>query len=284
MPRQPRHGNLLLLHGEFQANVVKQDRAPADKDARRGEIHEPVKHRQGIVVQGQEAEEHECGEKRDADVGRAPRGRPEEDPGGLALECQAVQDPRARQQRLVARAPGASDDDGVDQAGDCLDAGGAGSDDERTLRGGAALVAEAWVVAGHQHAHDEDGEHVEKQDPGKDLLACSGDGATGILGLGGGHGDGLDASEGKDGAGHDAPEAEEFPPVSRGDVLNKRPGVLPVFETDAFCPWDAAQVDDEAEDDQEYDQQDFEDGKDIFNLSKDLLMVSMGGQDGKGGE
>lgn len=187
---------------------------------------------------------------------------------------------------MVASAPGARDDDGIDYAGDGLDAGGAGGDDERALGGGAALVAEAWVVAGHQHADDEDGEHVKEQNAGKDLLACSRDGAARILSLGGGHGDGLDAGEGKDGTGHNAPEAEELAPVSGGNVFHKGPGVLPVLEPDAFGAWDTAEVDDEAEDDQEYDQQDFEDGKGVLNLAKDFVypMIGqrMGRQDGRG--
>lgn len=261
---------MLLLHGELHADVIEKNGTPADQDTCGREIHEPVKYCQGIVAQSQEAEKHEDREQSDADVGCAPGCRSEENLGGLALECQAVQNPRARQQRLVARTPSTRDDDGIDQAGNGLDTGGAGRDNEGTLGGCAAFIAKTRVVAGDQHAHDEYSEHVEEQDAGKNLLACSGDGTTGVLGLGGCHGDGLDTSEGKDSAGHDTPKAEKLAPVASGDILDERAWVLPVLEADAFSPWNPAQIDDKTEDDQKDDQKNLEDSKDILDFAEDF--------------
>lgn len=269
MPWQPRYRDALFPHCPLHTDVVEQDGTPAHQHPRGRQVHEPVEDGQGVIVQSQESEEHEGGEQHDADVRRPPAGRAQEDLGGLSLQRETVEDARARQQALVAAAPGAGDDDGIDQAGDGADAGGGGGDDEGALRGGAAFVPQARVVASDEHADDEHRKHVEEQHADEDLLARARDGAAGVLGLGGGHGDGLDARKREDGRGHDAPEAEEFPPVARGDILDEGAGVLPVEKANARGSWDAAEVDDEAEDDEKDDEEDLEDAEKVFHLAKD---------------
>ncbi|GKT95800.1 hypothetical protein Ct61P_13650 [Colletotrichum tofieldiae] len=153
-------------------------------------------------------------EEQDADIWCAPRGGAEEDFGGLSFERKAKQHTGTGEQTLVGRRPGGGNDDGVDDAGDCRDAGGRGGDDEGALSGGAGGVIQAGIVARDQHTHDEDGKHVEQHDTRKDTLAGAGNGTTGVLRLGSGHGERLDASKGEDGARHDAPVTQEFAPVT----------------------------------------------------------------------
>lgn len=246
MPRQPRHRDTLLPHRQLHADVIKQNSTPAHQHSRGSQIHQPVKHRQRVVVQGQEREKHKDCEQCDTHIWCTPARRAQEDLGCLTLEGKAVEDARSGQQALVAAAPCAGDDNGVDQAGDTPDTGGGGGDDKGGLRGGAALVAQARVVACDEHADDEDGEHVEEQHADEHLLARAGDGLSGILSLGGRHGDGLDARKGEDGRGHDAPEAEKLAPVAGGNVLDKGAWILPVIEADSGCSRDATEVDDKA--------------------------------------
>ncbi|TKW49901.1 hypothetical protein CTA1_12675 [Colletotrichum tanaceti] len=267
--RQPGKVDSLLPHGLLEADVVEQDGGPRHQHAGGGQVDEPPEDGQRAVGQAHEAEGHEAGEEQDADVGGAPGGGAEEDPGGLALEGEAEQHAGAGEQALVGGGPGGGDDDGVDDAGDGGDAGGGGGDDEGALGGGAVGVVEARVVAGDEHADDEDGEHVEEDDAGEDALAGARDGAARVPGLGGGHGEGLDAGEGEDGARHDAPVAEELAPVAGGDVLDKGTRAAPVAEADARGAGDAAEVDDEAEDDEEDDEQDLEQGEEELDLAED---------------
>lgn len=269
MPWQPSDGYPLPLHGPPHADVVEQDGTPAHQDPGSRQVHEPVEDGKGVVVQRQERKKHEKGEQRDTGVRRAPCGGAQEYLGRLPLEREPVEDTGAGQKALVAAAPRAGDDDGVDEARDGADARGGGGYDEGALRGGAALVAQPGVVARDEHADDEHGEHVEQQDADEDLLARAGDGVAGVLGLGSGHGDGLDAREGENGGGHDAPEAEKLAPVSRGDVLDERAGGLPVAEADPRGARDAAEVDDEAEDNEKDDEEDLEDAEEVFNLAED---------------
>lgn len=259
----------MFLHCPLHTDVIPQDRAPAHQHARGGQIHQPVEDGQRVVVERKEAQEHERRKQRHAHVRGAPAGRPQEDLGRLTLQREAVEHTRARKQALVAAAPGAGDDDGVDQAGDRADPRGAGRDDEGGLSGGAALVAQAGVVAGHQHADDEDGEYVKQEDAGENLLTGTGDGATRVLGLGGGHGDGLNAGKGENGRGHDAPEAQEFSPVARGDILDEGAWGLPVKKPNARGARDAAQVNDEAENDEEDNEKDLEDSEEILDFTED---------------
>ena len=217
MPRQPPQGDVLSPHGELEADVVEQDSAPRDEDARGGEVDEPVEDGQGAAGEGHEAKQHEDGEQRDADVGGAPARRAQEDAGRLLLEREAVQDAGAREQALVGRGPGRRDDDGVDDRGDGLDAGGRRGDDEGALRRRARGVAQPLVVARHEHAHDKHGQDVEDDDARKDALAGPRDRPARALRLGRGHGDGFHPGEGEDGARHHAPVSQEPTQVARGD-------------------------------------------------------------------
>lgn len=210
VPGEPGLGDPLDAHGASQADVVVQDGGPGDEDPRGGEVDEPPEDGEGAAGEAEEAEEHECAEEEDAGVGGAPARGAEEDAGRLALEGEAVEDAGAGEEALVGGGPGRCDDDGVDDRGDEGDARGGGGDDEGGLGGvTGGAVGEAGVVAGDEHADDEDGEHVEEEDAEEDALAGGGDGGAGVPGLGGGHGDGLDAREGEDSAGEGLPEAEE---------------------------------------------------------------------------
>ncbi len=271
VPGQTGGGDALGAQRHAQADVVDEDGDPGDEDAGGGEADEPVKGSEGAARQAHEAEEHEDGVEGDAGVGHAPGRGAEEDGGRLLLEGEGVEHARARQQRLVGRGPGRRDEHGVDDGRDGGQVGGLRGNDKGALRDGAAAAAvEARVVAGDEHADDEDGEHVEEHDADKDVFAGRGDGLARVARLGARHCDGLDAGKGKDGRRHDAPVAEEFPPVARGNVLDEGAGLAPVLEVEGRGAGDAAEVDDEPEDDEEDDEQDLEQRKDEFDLAKDL--------------
>lgn len=240
MPRQPRDRYSLPLHSPLHADVIEQDGTPAHQDPGGRQVHEPVEDGHGVVVQCQERKEHKHGEQRDADVRRPPGRGAQEYFGRLPFQREPVEDAGAGQKALIAAAPSAGDDDGVDEARNGANPRGGGGDDEGALRGSAALVTEPGVVARDEHADDEHGEHVEQQDANEDLLTRAGYGTAGVLGFGGGHGDRLDARKGEDGGSHDTPKAEELAPISRGDVFDERPWGLPVAEADPWCTRDPA--------------------------------------------
>ncbi|KAF5133867.1 hypothetical protein E5D57_004495 [Metarhizium anisopliae] len=213
---QPSNWNGLLLHGQAQAYVVDEDGDPRDQDAGGCQVDQPPEDGDGVARQAHEAEEAKGHEEKDAGVGHTPGRGPQENPGRLLLDGQAVQHTGAGQETLVGGRPGRGDDDGVDDGGDGGNAGGRGGNDKGALGRVAALAVQAAVLAGHEHADNENGQHVEQHDADKDVLAGGGDGLARVPGLGAGHGDGLDAGKGEDGARHDAPVAEEPAPVADG--------------------------------------------------------------------
>lgn len=137
--------------------MICEHRDPRHEHAAGGQVDQPPKHGQGVLRQAHEGQEHEGREQEDAHVGDTPRGGAQEDPGGLPLQRETVQDPGPGEQGLVRRRPGRGDDDGVDHRRDTLEARGARGDDEGTLGGGPRLVVQPGVVARHEHADDEDG-------------------------------------------------------------------------------------------------------------------------------
>ncbi|KAK8930050.1 hypothetical protein VCV18_002717 [Metarhizium anisopliae] len=199
----------------------------------------------GVARQAHEAEEAKGHEEKDAGVGHTPGRGPQENLGRLLLDGQAVQHTGAGQETLVGGRPGRGDDDGVDDGGDGGNAGGRGGNDKGALGGVAALPVQAAVLAGHEHADNENGQHVEQHDADKDVLAGGGDGLARV------------------------PVAEEPAPVAGGNVLDKGARVAPVPEVDGRRAPDAAEVDDEAEDDEEDDEEDLEDGKDELDLAEE---------------
>lgn len=247
--------------------MVDQDGNPADQDAAGRQVEEPVEDRQSAVGQAHEGEEHEGRLEENADVGHAPRCCSQKYFGGLALQCQAVEHTGSCEQSLVGRGPGRRDHDGVDHRGDGLDASTACGNDERALSRCAGLIGEAGVVAGNQHADDEDGQDVEDGDAGKHSLAGVRDRSPRIARLGSGHGNAFDAGEGEDGVGHDGPVAEKLAPAATADVLDERAGVLPVAEADPIHPWDSTEVDDQAQDDEENNEEDLQDGKEELDFA-----------------
>lgn len=187
----------------------------------------------------------------------------------MLLQSQTVQHTGAGKQCLVGRGPRRGNDDCVDDGWNGTDACCGRRNDKGALGCVSIGVVEALVVAGDEHADDEDGKHVEEDDADKDVAAGGGDCLARIPRLGAGHGDGLDAGKGEDGVGHDAPVAEELAPVPAGNVLDKGARVLPVFKVDGRGAGDATEVDDEAENDEEDDEEDLEQGKEELDLAKD---------------
>ena len=236
--------------------MVEQDGAPADEHAGGGEVDEPVEHDESTAGQAHEREKHEGGLDADADVRHTPGRRSQQHRRRLPLQCQRVQPPRARQQRLVSRRPGRGQHHGVDDVWDGGNAGGARSDDKGRLRGGTGLVIETRVVARHQHADHEHSEDVEEGDAEENALAGPRNHLTRVARLGSRHSDGLRTGEREHGGAHDGPVAQEAAPGAVGDVLYERAGNAPVMEAEARHPGNAPKTNNKSqyneEDDEEY--------------------------------
>lgn len=118
-----------------------------------------------------------------------------EDLGGVFLLSHAIQGTGRAEHEGVARTPSARENDEVDDVGHDVDAGASGGDDEGRGGGGVRVGAQQLrVVGGHEHADEEDAEHVKDGHTPEDALGGNGDVAPGALGLGGGLGDILDAT------------------------------------------------------------------------------------------
>lgn len=196
----------------------------------------------------------------------------------MALLRHSVQCTRRAQHERVTRTPGAGQHDKVDDVRDDLDTGASGGNDKRRGGSGAAVGAQQLgVVGGHQHADEEDGQHVEASNTPKDALGGDGDVATGRLGLGSGLGDVLDATVGVDGVVEGGPEAEELAErAANVEVLDKGAGVAPVLEADDGVVGAAASDNDDGHEVHADDEEDLEGGKGKLHLAVDADKEQVG--------
>jgi hypothetical protein len=165
----------------------------------------------------------------------------------MALEHETVQRPGSGEDALVRCGPRGRQHHGVDDRWNRSDARVAGGDDKGALRSSARLVAQARIIARHQHAHNQYRGEVEDGDVRKYPLAGLGDVLARVLRLGRRHGQRFHAGERVDRIGHDSPEAEKATPGTIRDVCDERPGRLPLMESESWLTGHAAEINHQAQ-------------------------------------
>lgn len=234
------------------ARPVEEDVGDADDDIvddlRRGDdVGEPGEHLGRAarhVEEGEAGEHHDDGEAVDGHA--APR-RLAQERGGLALEREAVQAPRAAVRVGVARGEDAGDEERVGDVGQHRDAEVAHGDDVRRGRGGAGPVAVARdhpdqgrVVVRHHDGHRQRAADEEEGEAGVGRLESVLEVPPRHLALARHHGYVLGADDGEGRAPQRPQEPLEPAQVPARDVLGERPRLGPVAEAVGVVPRVAA--------------------------------------------
>lgn len=221
LPRQLVARDALRPAAVVEAQVDEADDGPGHQRSDRDEVLQPREGRRGAAGQRHEAEADEQAGERHADVlldgGEEKREQvsvaaihekmggytnrnahsvgAQKDLGGVVLLGHAVQRAGGAQHERVAGAPGARQDDEVDDVRHDIDAGAGGGDDKgRRGRGVRVGAQQLRVVGWHQHADEEYAEHVEDGHTPEDSPGRDRDVAPGVLCLRGRLGDVLDAA------------------------------------------------------------------------------------------
>lgn len=160
----------------------------------------------------------------------------------MPVDREGVEETRAGEEGVVARAEDGGHDHGVDER-----AGDLGADHlehEGEGRGGGVLSGEAGGGVGDVEADKEDGDDVEEEDAPEDVLDHAGDVLVRGRCLAGGDGDGFRAAVGEGGGYEDGGEAADA--ADEGGA-----GETPVFAADVVVVDVAAGVDGDAQEDED---------------------------------
>lgn len=242
-------GDVLVLEHIHKADVAQVDERPADETGNGRDVQQPVEHSRSVVGQVEESQQTKGRAGGNSVVRGSILVDATEELGRMALSSHGDQDTAAGVNVRVGSRQDCSQQNGVDDGRERLDASELGNNDERRGRGVGRSVLEVGVVIGHVDADEEDGAVEEQEDGPKGPADGRGDGLARVSRLTSSNDDQLRALETEAGRDEHRPEADKLANLAIDQVRSKRTGVSPVLEANVALVTNTG-VDADAEDDE----------------------------------